>query len=215
MTDGNETMTDEQLAQRAQGGDWASFDELVSRFEARIYRFAFNCCGHETDAREIAQETFVTAYFQIKRFDPARSMATWLFTIARRKGIDRSRRARPLFTDEMPELPDMDDPSVLMARREATAVIWRVARRVLPDLQFQALWLRYDEDLTVLETAQVLCRTQMHVKVILFRARAKLAREVERIAEVERASSRPVALGTSTATKPETHLEAAVAKRAL
>ena len=67
MTDHYQTITDEQLAQRAQSGDWANFDELVRRFEARIYRFAFNCCGHDADAREIAQETFVTAYLQIQK----------------------------------------------------------------------------------------------------------------------------------------------------
>lgn len=172
-------VADEQLAQCAQSGEWAAFDELVHRFEARIYRFVWNCCGHEADARELTQETFVTAYLNLKRFDVSLSFAAWLFTIARRKCIDRSRRARPVFADEFPELPDANDPSTLLARREAAEDIWRIARRELSETAFQSLWLRYAEDLSVAETARVLRRTQPHVKVILFRARGALARALE------------------------------------
>jgi RNA polymerase sigma-70 factor (ECF subfamily) len=178
VSDPFENIADEELARRAQAGEWAGFDELVRRFEGRIYRFTVNCSGHATDARELTQATFVSAYQHLRNFSPEQSFATWLFTIARRKCIDRSRRTRGWFADEMPELPDGDDPSVLLERREAAEEFWQRARRVLTATQFQTLWLHYVEDLRVREVARVMRRTQPHVKVLLFRARKVLAREL-------------------------------------
>ena len=57
--------------------------------------------------------------------------------------------------------------------------MWALARRQLPDAQFQALWLRYTEGMNVAEIAQVLRKTRVHVKVLLFRARHALARDLE------------------------------------
>jgi RNA polymerase sigma-70 factor (ECF subfamily) len=79
----------------------------------------------------------------------------------------------------MPELPDNNDPAVLLARREEGQSLWELARRRLPEPQFQALWLRYAEDMSVAGIAQVLRKTQTHVKVLLFRARRVLARELK------------------------------------
>lgn len=179
MPDQFQNVTDEQLAQRAAEDDWVSFDELVRRYEARIYRFAFNSCNHSTDAREVTQETFISVYQNLKKFDPTLSFATWLFTIARRKCIDRSRRPRREFLNEIPEAPDTNDPATLIGKRESAADLWQAARRVLSDTQFQTLWLHYVEDLSVRDVARVMRRTTPHVKVLLFRARKLLARELE------------------------------------
>ena len=79
----------------------------------------------------------------------------------------------------MPEEFDPEDPSELMARREEARNLWQRARQLLPDGQFQALWLRYIEDMDIEQIARVLGKTQTHVKVLLFRARHKLAAELE------------------------------------
>jgi RNA polymerase sigma-70 factor (ECF subfamily) len=79
----------------------------------------------------------------------------------------------------MPEPQDDDDPAELLARQEERQGLWGLARRRLPEAQFQALWLRYAEDLSVAGIAQVLHKTQTHVKVLLFRARRVLARELK------------------------------------
>lgn len=187
-----QNLSDEQLAQRSQADDWASFEELVRRYEARIYRFAFNCCRHEADARELTQETFVSAYQHLRKYDPALSFATWLFTIARRKCIDRSRRPRREFLNEIPDLPDTDDPAELIGRREAAEDLWSVARRVLSAAQFQTLWLHYVEDLSVRDIACVMRRLQPHVKVLLFRARRVLAKELEQAGREKQCRTRAV-----------------------
>jgi RNA polymerase sigma-70 factor (ECF subfamily) len=142
-----------------------------------VYGFIAKCCRNGADAREVTQETFVRAFQAIGQFDCRRGFCPWLFTIARRKCIDHH-RAAPSTTDEaMPDLPDDNDPAELLARQEERQNLWELARRRLPETQFQALWLRYAEEMSVAGIAQVLHRTQTHVKVLLFRALQALARE--------------------------------------
>jgi len=174
-----QAMSDEDLARQSQAGDLAAFEELVRRYENRIYAFVFQSCGHDADAREVTQDTFVRAFAAIAQFDPRRPFAAWLFTIARRKGIDCFRARIPGGGQAAPEELDADDPAELLARREEAQDLWRRARAWLPDGQFQALWLRYAEDMDIAHIARVLGKTQTHVKVLLFRARHKLAAELE------------------------------------
>jgi RNA polymerase sigma-70 factor (ECF subfamily) len=176
-----QSISDEDLARQSQGQDFAAFEELVRRYENRIYSFVFQSCGHATDAREITQDTFVRAFAAIGQFDPRRPFSSWLFTIARRKGIDCFRARIPGGGQTAPEELDPEDPAELLARRDEAQDLWRRARRLLPDVQFQALWLRYAEDMDIAQIARVLGKTQTHVKVLLFRARHKLAGELEPI----------------------------------
>ena len=88
-----QSFTDEELARQTQAGSLVAFEELVYRYEGRIYGFVANCCRNGTDAREVTQDTFVRAFQAIGQFDLQRGFAPWLFTIARRKCIDHHRAA--------------------------------------------------------------------------------------------------------------------------
>ena len=195
--------SDEELARQSQAGSLAAFEELVYRYEDRIYGFVANSCRNAADAREVTQDTFVRAFQAIGRFDCQRGFAAWLFTIARRKCIDHHRAAPSLADEPLPELPDDNDPAELLARQEERQGLWQMARRRLPEAQFQTLWLRFAEELSVAEIAQVLRKTQTHVKVLLFRARQALARELKG-GQVSVFPTGPVA------SKPSPDLEAAI-----
>jgi RNA polymerase sigma-70 factor (ECF subfamily) len=172
-----QSSSDEQLARESQGGSLDAFEELVLRYEQRVYGFVLRSCSNATDAREITQDTFVKAYEALAQYDPAKPFAPWLFTIARRKCIDRHRASPAEETAPVPDMPDLDDPAELLARKEESAAIWECARRLLPEIQFQALWLRYANEMSIRQVAQVLRKTRTHVKVLLFRARRRLITE--------------------------------------
>src|SRR5262249_52436835 len=155
-----QNVTDEELARQTRAGSLTAFEELVHRYEARVFGFVFNSCRCEADAREITQDAFVRAFQCIHRFDPDQSFRTWLFTIARRKCIDHFRAkpeagAAPL----LDEATDDVDPAELLARDEERTNLWRLARRVLAATPFRALWLRYAEDLELRDIARVLGKT--------------------------------------------------------
>jgi RNA polymerase sigma-70 factor (ECF subfamily) len=143
------------------------------------------CCRNDADAREVTQDTFVRAFQAIARFDAQGRFGPWLFTIARRKFYDHYRATmhratlRAAADEPVPDLPDHNDPSELLARHEERQGLWELARRHLREAQFQALWLRYAEDMSVAGVARVLRKTETHVKVLLFRAREALGRELK------------------------------------
>jgi RNA polymerase sigma-70 factor (ECF subfamily) len=174
-----QTCTDGELARQSQDGSLAAFEELVYRFEGRIYGFVANACRNPADAREVTQDTFVRAFQAIGQFDCQRAFGAWLFTIARRKCIDRYRAAQAGAEEPLPEQRDDDDPAELLAQREERQNLWGLARRRLPEPQFEVLWLRYVDELSVADIAQALRKTHTHVKVLLFRARRGLARELK------------------------------------
>ena len=202
------SVSDEELARQTQAGSLAAFERLVYRYEKRVHAFISQFCRNATDARELTQDTFVKAFQKMDQFDSRRSFAAWLFTIARRNCIDRHRAASAVADDPMPDQPDEIDPSELIARREEEQNLWRLARERLGKNQFQALWLHYAEDMDVAQIAQVLGKTRVHVKVILFRARQVLGRELNTSATlteaIPTASLRPAlaAFATQQTTRP-------------
>jgi RNA polymerase sigma-70 factor (ECF subfamily) len=176
--------TAEELAARAQAGSLPSFIELLGRFEGRIYNFLLRRVRLEADAEDLTQETFLRAWQNIQRYRPKYRFSTWLFTIASRLAVDHHRLKHRHWTGVSAKIQDTradratsseDDPAHLATMRQDEGSVWSLAAALLTCEQHSALWLRYAEDLTPKEIARVLDRTQIAVRVMLFRARETLA----------------------------------------
>jgi RNA polymerase sigma-70 factor (ECF subfamily) len=172
--------TAEELAARCADGSLEPFEELVERFEARIYNFLARHVGQAQDAQDLTQETFVRAWRAIHRFDPTRDFATWIFVIARRTAANHFRARR--FHDELPdELPSGNSgPSAAAESADESSALWKAARQLKPR-HYGALSLRYAEGFSVAETARVMGLTVIHTKVILHRARNELAKRLRQL----------------------------------
>jgi RNA polymerase sigma-70 factor, ECF subfamily len=174
-----EQLSDTELIVQAQAGTLAAFEELVYRYEGRVYRFVLYSCRNPEDALELTQDTFVRVFQALATFRTEEAFAPWLFTIARRKCIDRYRSAGNRVREPLPEMTAGSDPGEELAMREDRQNIWVTARAVLSGTQFQALWLHYAEDMPVEQVARGLGKTRTHAKVLLFRARQKLGKKLE------------------------------------
>jgi len=164
----------EQLAERSQAGCPESFEQLLLRYESPVFNFLRQLTRNRQDAEDLTQETFLRAYRSLYRYDPSLSFATWLFTIARRAAASHF-RAAPQF-EELPadEQAMEGDPAKLLESQDEQNSIWRRARALKPK-QFEVLWLRYQQGFTIAETARIMRTNQIHVKVLLHRARASLS----------------------------------------
>ena len=82
------------LVLRAQQGNDEAFTSLVERYQTPVYNLCYRMLGERTEAEDAAQEAFLRAYLNLKRYDPARSFKTWVLSIASNYCIDRLRRRR-------------------------------------------------------------------------------------------------------------------------
>ena len=87
---------DEDLAaiERIQGGDEGGLRELMARHKDAVFRFILRYTGNETDAAELAEETFYRVYKHAGRYRPRAKVRTWMFSIAANLGRDHARRRK-------------------------------------------------------------------------------------------------------------------------
>jgi RNA polymerase sigma-70 factor, ECF subfamily len=163
-----------ELVQETLVGSAGAARQIVRMHHQRVFNFLHQFTRHRQDAEDITQETFIKAFRSLHRFDTSRPLANWLLTIARRTALNHFRSARrwELLPDEA--VSDQPSPAHQAEEHDQVDDIWDRARRVLPQREFEVLWLRFGENLSVEETARAAGLTETHVKVLVFRARKRL-----------------------------------------
>ncbi len=76
------------LVRRARHGDLRAYDELVKRYQGRIYATIYHMTSNHEDANDLAQESFIKAFQALKSFKGGSSFYTWLYRIAVNKTIN-------------------------------------------------------------------------------------------------------------------------------
>jgi RNA polymerase sigma-70 factor (ECF subfamily) len=79
---------DQKLVKRAQGGNLEAYDDLIRRYQERIYATIYHMTANHEDANDLAQETFIKAYQALKSFKGDSSFFTWVYRIAVNKTIN-------------------------------------------------------------------------------------------------------------------------------
>jgi RNA polymerase sigma-70 factor (ECF subfamily) len=108
---GTGNKSDVGLVVAAKGGDTKAFDELVKRYNRRIFAVANRITKSREDAEDIAQETFLKAFLRLDTFQGRSQFSTWLTRIAMNEGLMLLRRKRrvleifPARSDERAQAP--------------------------------------------------------------------------------------------------------------
>jgi len=76
------------LVERARKGDLEAYDELVKRYQERIYATVYHMTSNHEDANDLAQEAFIKAFHALKSFKGGSSFYTWVYRIAVNKTIN-------------------------------------------------------------------------------------------------------------------------------
>lgn len=179
-------LEDAELVERLKAGDQAAYAQLVEDNASRIYRLALRMMGNEADAEDVLQETFLSAFKAIDRFEARSSLSTWLYRIASNAALMRLRRKEPdqVSVDEPLERDDGEMmprqffdfcclPEDDLLRDEARAEMARAVEELPPTLK-SVFVLRDIEGLSTEETATALDLSISAVKSRLMRARLKL-----------------------------------------
>ncbi|MCP3731495.1 sigma-70 family RNA polymerase sigma factor [Sphingomonas sp. MG17] len=172
---------DRALAAAALAGQQSAYGELMRRHRDAVWRLARSQVGDADEALDIVQETFVSAFAALSRYDGARPFRVWIARIAINKCRDWARRrtVRRFFTFAKPidDALDLADPgaspeAALHSSYELSRIHARIA--ALPATLREVLLLRTIETMGQAETAEVLGITEKAVETRLYRARAKL-----------------------------------------
>lgn len=179
------------LVAAAQAGDPTAFEELVNRYEGKIFRLTRNITGNHEDAEDAMQDAFLKAYSHLQDFHGDSRFYTWLVRIAANEALMRLRKRRPnqLSLDEPVEgetdlFPrELEDwgptPEQKYAQTEMQGIVGEVIDRLEPEFRIVFL-LRDFEELSTQETAEALGISVPAVKSRLLRARLKLREKLNR-----------------------------------
>ena len=167
--------SDCELARSAAEGDRAAFEAIVRRYTRPLTEFAAHKTAVIQDAEDIVQETFLRAFLNLNTFDPRFSLKNWLFTIAYRLIVSSYRKKKPARLDSRTCAAMVDGQSHDDAPMDW---LWELAEALDPSAH-TVLWLRYKQDMDISEIARVMNRSTLAVRVLLHRARRRLADHME------------------------------------
>jgi RNA polymerase sigma-70 factor (ECF subfamily) len=116
---GEPTCDDLAVIQRILAGEVEAYRLLVTRYQDRVFCLLRNLVRHVQECEDIAQDVFVSAYVNLRRYDPVRGrFVTWLMRIARNKCLSALGKRRPAVGGPMPEPPEQRTPLDDLAERE-------------------------------------------------------------------------------------------------
>jgi RNA polymerase sigma-70 factor (ECF subfamily) len=176
-----------KIARGLRERDMELLADLVQRYQHRLVRYLLYLTGKREYAEDLAQETWVrvlqrgSQYNGRQRFDP------WLFAIARNLALDYLRKKRkaveaaslPNDPDAMLLLPSSGHSAFEAAARSEDAMRLAGRLQILPPLYREALLLRFQEDLSLAEMAQVLGAPVTTVTSRIYRGLAALRSALE------------------------------------
>jgi RNA polymerase sigma-70 factor (ECF subfamily) len=169
---------DEDLVRRFLSGDRGAFSVLVERHEKRVYNLALRMTGREEDARDAAQDAFLTALRKLSSFRGEAAFTTWLHRVTVNACYDllRKRQRQPLL-DRGDDVPKPEPPPVPDHADDASLSI-DVQRALLEVPEgFRAVMILHDvQDLPQEEIAAILGIAVGTVKSRLHRGRVALAK---------------------------------------
>ena len=90
-----EIVAEARLVSDALGGSQPAFEQIVRRYQRPVISLIVRMIGDRAQAEDLAQETFVKAFRNLKSFDPTRRLSSWLFRIAHNTTLDALRRLKP------------------------------------------------------------------------------------------------------------------------
>lgn len=178
--------SDAVLVHAAKAGKFEAFEELVNRYEHRIYRLGLKITANPAEAEEVLQETFLKAFVHLREFREDSRFYTWLVRIGINEGRMRLRKQRSDKSLPIDDFVNVDggtsprefadgkpDPEEIAARSELRAMLLK-AISALPFGSRAVFILRDVEGFSPKETAEMLGVTEQVVKTRLFRSHTRL-----------------------------------------
>jgi RNA polymerase sigma-70 factor, ECF subfamily len=174
---------DGELITRFKGGDLSGFEELVRKYQDKVYNLCRYMIQDPHDAQDAAQDVFLKAYQNLKAFKPDASLYTWLYRIAVNTCLDYKKKSRPEQAEDESVIDDLASTELSPEQRYQSKEIGQaiqLALQKLPEALRAAIVLKEIEELSYEEIAAVLDTSLGTVKSRISRAREELRRLLQK-----------------------------------
>ena len=101
---------DAQLIDEALAGNSASFGQLVTKYQDRLYNTIAHVIGCKDEAYDVVQDAFVQAFLKLESFQRVAAFYTWLYRIAFNLAVTRKRRSKPVASIDQAREATGEDP---------------------------------------------------------------------------------------------------------
>jgi RNA polymerase sigma-70 factor (ECF subfamily) len=181
--------TDEELVYRAVNQEPEAFGEIVRRWERKIFALCFGMLGREDDARDAAQEAFISAYKNIGNFRGEAKVSSWLHRIAVNQCLTIKRRQKTRAEEFLDDEDGSEDRIFVAAPHHSPARkaeksermnLVRQAVGALPSDLRQVIVMKEFEEMTFQEISETLELPLSTVKSRLYTALKQLKMKLER-----------------------------------
>ncbi|MBN1659526.1 MAG: sigma-70 family RNA polymerase sigma factor [Anaerolineae bacterium] len=183
-------LQDADIVESVLGGDTNGYARLVDAYSERIINYLARMTGNRYEAEDLAQETFIRAYYALETYKPEYKFSTWLFRIAHNQCINYlKKRSRLVHVDDFRNEDDKpawvisddspgSDPMYVAAQHELQVVVQAAISELAPVYRTVVI-LRHVHGLSYQEIAKVVDVPIGTVKSRLGRARSQLADRLE------------------------------------
>jgi RNA polymerase sigma-70 factor (ECF subfamily) len=194
---------EDELVRRARENDPAAVDQLIRRYQKKVYSIAYQMSGSDPeDARDYAQEALIQVFRNLARFEGRSRFSTWLHRVVVNTCLDARRRRRrwlqmifirrpekqdaadtdPVL-DNLPAPEDGTDPVSNVSGEELKRDVTDAMRR-LSDKQRTVFQLKVFQEMSIPEIAAATGMAEGTVKSHLFRATQSVRGQLRRWAEI-------------------------------
>jgi RNA polymerase sigma-70 factor (ECF subfamily) len=196
MSDLSDKSLDNALIQRCKQGDIGAFNDLVERYEKRVFNFAYRMSGNYDDANDVSQEAFIRVFNSIGTFRGDANFTTWLYRIVTNVFLDERKKQKSHLHTSLEDYIELEEntvtrqiedgnptPDLMVEAGERNDLINNAIQQ-LPEYQKIMVILYHTQSKSYEEIAQIMKLPIGTVKSRLNRARIALKEKLEPIREL-------------------------------
>lgn len=184
-----EKFKDQDIVNRVLTGETGLYDLLIRKYNSCLYKIGMSYNFNHPDTQDLMQDTFISVYYNLAKFEIRSSFRTWIIKIMLNKCFHK--RKKMSFRNEIPSGDVMFEKinplfhkehshDFYLRNRELTSIVENALAKI-PEEYRIVFALRELNSLSVTETSEAMNISESNVKIRLLRAKSMLRKEIERI----------------------------------
>jgi RNA polymerase sigma factor (sigma-70 family) len=172
-------LSDEQIVERILKGEKQLYEKLMRKYDQRLFRIGRSIINNEAEVRDIMQNTYLNAYLQLPSLLKRSNFGTWIIKILvnecllhKKRKINQQQTLNKQFGDEI------ETPLKSLLNKELKGLLEKAIVE-LPEKYKLVFVMREIEEMSTIETMEVLNLSESNVKIRLRRAKAMLREKLD------------------------------------